>query len=289
MRKPPPASAPGATPASTSGVVLARGRGGGDAGSRHGSVGDDREARDGGADRETDDRGAKGARRGGEDGGGRTDPDDVRHGTVRHGTGPARTAAALGLGTTARPPAETTWRRSASGPAAAASLYRRTAAGRRGTVGGTGPARSLPPPRPRQAGEERPRGRSSERHTRQGDEPCAWDGSRSWPRSAPSPPPGPRRERRPGDRQGRARGGGHGGGHPRPGRRHRRERHGRPGRRAEYRSRDGTTIVRVDVVEGEAMPEARTDAGSGKVPATTGRDDERDGPGEGDDGGGEKE
>ena len=124
--------------------------------------------------------------------------------TCGTGSGPARVTAAPGLGTTARPPAETTWRRSASGPAAAASLYRRTAAGRRGTVGGTGPARSFPPPRPRQAGEERPRGRSSERHTRQGDEPCAWDGSRSWPRSAPSPPPGPRRERRPGDRQGRA-------------------------------------------------------------------------------------
>ena len=59
--------------------------------------------------------------------------------------------------------------------------------------------------------------------------------------------------------------------------------------RAEYRSRVGTTIVQVDVIEGEAMLEPRIDAGSGKVPATTGRDDGRDGPGEGDDGGGEKE
>ena len=61
------------------------------------------------------------------------------------------------------------------------------------------------------------------------------------------------------------------------------------GGRAGYKSQDGTTVVRVDVVEGEATPGTRTDAGSGKVPATTGRDDERDGRGEEGDGGDEKE
>src|SRR4051812_13046690 len=47
--------------------------------------------------------------------------------------------------------------------------------------------------------------------------------------------------------------------------------------RAGYESRDGATVIRVDVVKDRTRLETRIDASSGKVPATTGRDDEQTG------------